>query len=668
MNLELIAQVPVPHPNADEVLVNVHAYGLWNVPADPFAHAVPNIGQNDGVQSGVVGVVAKMGHKSHRHGFPLPVLKVGDRVYANLLAGWGADCPLPFSSDKRSGHDGSLAEYVVAKDHNVVKLPDYVPFDQAALLVGGGASAYRAIQELKAQPGHYVGIIGGAGAVGHLGIQIAKALGYIVVALDTQTIKTDQSVHGNESDMFNEISDRLAKSAQRLEFCSQMGADLALELHDVTVRANLMEYTKGGCHGIVNFSSDPEAVNVALKCLREHGVLVQAAPTSHSHEEHRRVRIGNHHHNKSSATPSRARSFSTAANTATAQGNKDSEEYLVSYGNLYGDSYGLMYGYDYMAPYYTDDYLVIDYHLLEGKPVPSFPRAAALGMDGVHFEGIHEKELSRIVSSSPVRVMKRSLHSAAAAGQGLPIDEMVKNNITIRGCSLMGSRQDVESVLHLHNSNLVHAEGNVLKVHHTHCNLEHDAIKKNDRSLTSAIHSAQDEAHVGGTVIEMAGATTHQHDIVTGKDEEAEMHLVHQSLHPLTHNVYAASSFSLRAAGIRARSTGESGAASGASGSAGSIGSSGSSSSSSSSGSRSPNKIGAESTAKPTTLLVEDKEEQVLVQIPQAISSHVTTELDVSEVMELGHSFKRKNNISCYSESDELEHTLINMGVASRVE
>lgn len=232
----------------------------------------------------------------------------------------------------------------------------------------------------------------------------------------------------------------------------------------------------------------------------------------------------------------------------------------------------------------------------------------------------------------------------------------------------MGSRQDVESVLHLHNSNLVHAEGNVLKVHHTHCNLEHDAIKKNDRSLTSAIHSAQDEAHMGGTVIEMAGATTHQHDIVTGKDEEAEMHLVHQSLHPLTHNVYAASSFSLRAAGIRARSTGESGAASGASGSAGSIGSSGSSSSSSSSGSRSPNKIGAESTAKPTTLLVEDKEEQVLVQIPQAISSHVTTELDVSEVMELGHSFKRKNNISCYSESDELEHTLINMGVASRVE
>lgn len=43
--------------------------------------------KNDGVQSGVVGVVAKMGHKSHRHGFPLPVLKVGDRVYANLLAG-----------------------------------------------------------------------------------------------------------------------------------------------------------------------------------------------------------------------------------------------------------------------------------------------------------------------------------------------------------------------------------------------------------------------------------------------------------------------------------------------------------------------------------------------------------------------------------------------------
>jgi D-arabinose 1-dehydrogenase-like Zn-dependent alcohol dehydrogenase len=50
--------------------------------------------------------------------------------------------------------------------------------------VGAGAAAHRVIRQLRAQPGQYVGVVGAHGILGHMSIQIAKALGYVVVCLD----------------------------------------------------------------------------------------------------------------------------------------------------------------------------------------------------------------------------------------------------------------------------------------------------------------------------------------------------------------------------------------------------------------------------------------------------------------------------------------------------
>lgn len=81
-----------------------------------------------------------------------------------------------------SGADGGFAEYMMSPDDALLKLPDNVPFEQAAPLMCAGATIWNAIIETGLQKGQAIAIVG-IGGLGLLGIQFAKALGYRVVAV-----------------------------------------------------------------------------------------------------------------------------------------------------------------------------------------------------------------------------------------------------------------------------------------------------------------------------------------------------------------------------------------------------------------------------------------------------------------------------------------------------
>merc|ERR1712115_682351 len=63
----------------------------------------------------------------------------------------------------------------------VSKIPEKIPWDQAAPLFCAGATVYGALLAVDPKPGQWCAQIG-IGGLGHLGVQYAKAMGMKVIA------------------------------------------------------------------------------------------------------------------------------------------------------------------------------------------------------------------------------------------------------------------------------------------------------------------------------------------------------------------------------------------------------------------------------------------------------------------------------------------------------
>lgn len=80
-----------------------------------------------------------------------------------------------------AGHDGAYQEQMIADHRLVVKKPQSLSLREAAALPLVAITAWEAlIDRAQLQPGERVLVHGGTGGVGHVGVQIARALGAIV--------------------------------------------------------------------------------------------------------------------------------------------------------------------------------------------------------------------------------------------------------------------------------------------------------------------------------------------------------------------------------------------------------------------------------------------------------------------------------------------------------
>jgi NADPH:quinone reductase-like Zn-dependent oxidoreductase len=79
--------------------------------------------------------------------------------------------------------DGSFAELAVGTEENLVHKPANISFEQAAAAPVSGYSALQALRLADVQLGQSVLVIGAAGGVGTLTVQIAKAWGARVTAV-----------------------------------------------------------------------------------------------------------------------------------------------------------------------------------------------------------------------------------------------------------------------------------------------------------------------------------------------------------------------------------------------------------------------------------------------------------------------------------------------------
>jgi NADPH2:quinone reductase len=149
-----IEEVPTPKPAPGQILVKIHAAGVN--PADTYARTgnyaiLPQLPYTPGTDgAGVVESIAEGVSK----------VKPGDRVYLakNLT--------------------GSYAEYALALESQVYRLPEKISFGQGAGVFIPYGTAYHALHhQAQAKGGETVLIHGASGGVGIAAMQIARALG-----------------------------------------------------------------------------------------------------------------------------------------------------------------------------------------------------------------------------------------------------------------------------------------------------------------------------------------------------------------------------------------------------------------------------------------------------------------------------------------------------------
>lgn len=159
-----LRDVPRPHPGPGEVLVRITASGVnpldVKIAAGAADHARPTLPAILGLD--LAGVVVQVGAGVHS-------LRPGDEVYG-MTGGVG-------------GIPGSLAEYAAVDATLLARAPATLTALQAAALPLVFITAWEGlVDRADVREGQQVLVHGGAGGVGHVAIQIARARGAQVYA------------------------------------------------------------------------------------------------------------------------------------------------------------------------------------------------------------------------------------------------------------------------------------------------------------------------------------------------------------------------------------------------------------------------------------------------------------------------------------------------------
>ncbi len=240
-------EVPDPQPGPGQVRIRLHASGVcgtdvhvWN---GELPVPLPIVLGHEPV--GVIDI-AGPGVKS---------LRVGDRVGISWFQAGCGRCTycqkkqVKFCADAKTWitNGGAYAEYMIAEAEGCMLLPDGLAWEAAAPLFCGGFSAMSAYRTARPKAGDRIAIIG-IGGLGHLALQIARAMGHEVVAI--------------------------TNSAEKATAARDLGADETLVVKDHAGKELL---AMGGVDIILSFSPSMKQNSQAFQGLRPEGRLVTTA-------------------------------------------------------------------------------------------------------------------------------------------------------------------------------------------------------------------------------------------------------------------------------------------------------------------------------------------------------------------------------------------------------
>jgi NADPH:quinone reductase-like Zn-dependent oxidoreductase len=202
-----LADVPIPEPQAGEVLVQVHAASVnpldWHLMrADPFPARLENglyRPDNPFLGADLAGVVVAVGAD-------VTEFRIGDEVFGDVF---------------KSGL-GALAEYACVPVTTLCHKPNNIAFAEAAAVPLAAQTALQGLRDHeKLQAGHHVLINGASGGVGTFAVQIAKAVGaHVTGVCSTRNIDLVKGLGADE--VIDYTQDNFTEQGIRYDFILDM--------------------------------------------------------------------------------------------------------------------------------------------------------------------------------------------------------------------------------------------------------------------------------------------------------------------------------------------------------------------------------------------------------------------------------------------------------------
>jgi len=246
-----IEEVPRPEPSEDDVLIEVEVCGV--------CHSDLHVADGDWTQfASIVKKPLILGHeivgRVVARGSAVQSVQVGERVGVPWLQWTCGQCEFCREGNENlcvrqriTGVmvDGGYAEFAKAPASYVVKIPNNLPSEQAAPLLCAGVTVHRALKQAKVRAGQRLAVFG-VGGLGHLAVQIGRAAGAEVVAVDIAEEKL-----------------ALAKSLGAARTLNATTNDVVKELR-----------RSGGVHVAIVTSGSKSAYDMAFYCVRPSGTLL----------------------------------------------------------------------------------------------------------------------------------------------------------------------------------------------------------------------------------------------------------------------------------------------------------------------------------------------------------------------------------------------------------
>jgi alcohol dehydrogenase, propanol-preferring len=249
LSLEEVAR---PEAGADEVLIEVEVCGV--------CHSDLHVAEGDWTQfAGIVKKPLILGHEIvgrvvERGAAVQGSIEVGERVGVPWVQWTCGQCEFCREGNENlcvrqriTGVmvDGGYAEFAKAPASHVVKIPRALASEQAAPLLCAGVTVHRALKQAKIRAGQRVAVFG-VGGLGHIAVQIGRAAGAEVTAIDI--------------------------SEEKLELAKSLGAARTLN----ATTSNVVKEVRGsgGVHVALVTSAAKSAYDMAFYCVRPTGTLL----------------------------------------------------------------------------------------------------------------------------------------------------------------------------------------------------------------------------------------------------------------------------------------------------------------------------------------------------------------------------------------------------------
>ncbi|KAF2396200.1 alcohol dehydrogenase [Trichodelitschia bisporula] len=223
-----VEMVPVPEPGPDEVLIKLNATGicysdvhymLGDLDAPPMSFFNVRSPGHEGA-----GIVVKLGSNVKN-------FKLGDRAGVKPLLDTCGSCELCWSGRENYCQNvihtglmctGTYQQYIVSPARYTTPIPEGIPDYVAAPIMCSASTMVRSLRDSELQPGDWALFPGGGGGVGIQGVQLAKAMGFRPVVIDTGAAKKELVLQMG-AETFIDFKETPDVAAEAVRICDGVG-------------------------------------------------------------------------------------------------------------------------------------------------------------------------------------------------------------------------------------------------------------------------------------------------------------------------------------------------------------------------------------------------------------------------------------------------------------